>query len=120
MFAQISDREPEVGLGYGAEDLRRRPLGLGVFRTEQDSPTPYPILGVPYLETHGDTLAFIPYGGEIVNDSFSYRRDYLTSRLCGHVEPGAGLRKDIRSGHLRNTECVRCRAAPPSHPAPRL
>jgi hypothetical protein len=85
VLPQIPNREPEVGLGNRAEDFGRGALGFRVFGAEQDPAAPHPIVGPPHLEAHGDTLPFEPYGGKIVNDCFSYRRNCLPSRLCGHV-----------------------------------
>jgi hypothetical protein len=91
---QVAHRQPEVLLGEGAEDLRRGPLMLGVFQPEQDATAPSPILRMTEHEAYGDTLAFEPNGGEIVDDCFVKRRDCLTGRLSGHAIPGAGLGKD--------------------------
>jgi hypothetical protein len=87
MVAEIADGEPQVLLGKGAKDLRRGPLVLGVFETEQNATAPRPVLGMTQHETDGDTLAFKADGGEIVNDCFVERRDCLTGRLSGHAEP---------------------------------
>ena len=71
---------------------------LGLIGPEQDASTPCPVFGVPQGEPDEDTLSFEPYGGEIVNDSFVWSLNRLTCRLCGHVEPWAGLRQDDRGG----------------------
>jgi hypothetical protein len=81
VIAEVANGEPEVLLGKGAEDLRRRPLVLGVFETEQDATAPRPILRMTEHETDGDTLAFKADGGEIVDGCFVKRRDCLTGWL---------------------------------------
>lgn len=67
---------------------------LGVFQPEQYATAPGAILGMTEHEAYGDTLAFEPNGGEIVDDCFVKRRDCLTGRLSGHAIPGAGLKED--------------------------
>jgi len=99
VVAEVAHGEPEVLLGKGAEDLRRRPLVLGVFETEQNTAAPRAILGVTEQEADGDTLAFKADWGEIVDGCFMKRRNCLTGWLSGHAIPGAGLEKhytDIR------------------------
>ena len=70
VIPQIADREPQVLLGCGAEDLRGGALVLGLFGPEQDTPPPGPVFGMPQGEPDEDTLSFESNGGEIVNDSF--------------------------------------------------
>jgi hypothetical protein len=96
VVSKIPNGKPQILLRDGAEDLSGGALMLGLFRTKQDAPAPGAVLGVPEGEPNKDTLSFKPYGGEIVNDSFVWCLNRLTCRLCGHVEPWAGLGKDYR------------------------
>jgi len=94
MIPEVANGKPEVLLGERTEDLRRGPLVFGVFQPEQDATAPGPVLRMTEHEAYGDTLAFEPNGGEIVDDCFVKRLDCLTGRLSGHAIPGAGLGKD--------------------------
>ncbi len=105
VVSQIADGEPQVLLRRSAEDLRGGAFVLGFFRPEENAPPPGPVFGVPQGEPNEDTLSFEPYSGEIVNDCFVWRRNRLTCRLCGHVEPWAGLGKDYREERV--TQYVR-------------
>jgi hypothetical protein len=68
MVPQVPDRQPEVLLRDGAEDLGRGPLVFGVLGAEQDPAAPDTVLGASYREANDDTLSFKPYGGKIVDD----------------------------------------------------
>src|SRR5882672_1720861 len=103
MIPQVAHRLPQVGLRGGAEDLRRGALRLGVRRAEQHPPAPYPVLGPAYLEAYGDELSVESDRGEVVDDRFGRIRCIVACRLSGHADPRAGLCKDIRVAHLRNT-----------------
>lgn len=105
MIPEVANGEPEVLLGERTEDLRRGPLMFGVFQPEQDATAPGTVLCMPEHEAYGDTLAFEPNGGEIVNNCFVKRRDCLTGRLSGHAIPGAGLKEDYTK--LRLTQYCR-------------
>jgi hypothetical protein len=108
---QIADGKPQVLFGSRAEDLRGGPLVLGLFGPEQDAAPPGPVFGVPQGEPDEDTLSFESNGREIVNDCFVWCRNRLTCRLCGHVEPWAGLGKDYRGEGV--TQYVRGGQRPP-------
>jgi hypothetical protein len=75
VVSEVADREPQVLLGEGAEDLGRRTLELGLFQPEQDPAAPGTVLGVTQHETDGDTLTIKADRGKIVNDSFVRGRD---------------------------------------------
>src|SRR3989454_9851685 len=113
MITQVAHRLPQVRLRRGAEDLRRGALRLGVRRAEQHPPAPDPVLGPAYLETNGDELSVESDGGEVVDDRFGRIRCVVACRLSGHADPRAGLCKDIRVAHLRNTFPRRGRAPLP-------
>lgn len=100
VVSQVPNGEPQILLGGGAEDLGGGALMLGLFRPKQDAPAPRAVLGVSQGEPNEDTLSFKSYGGEIVNDCFVWCLNRLTCRLCGHVEPWAGLEKDYSAGPL--------------------
>jgi hypothetical protein len=105
MIPEVTNGKPEVLLGERTEDLRRGPLMFGVFQPEQDATAPSPVLRMTKHEAYGDTLAFEPNGGEIVDDCFVKRRDCLTGWLSGHAIPGAGLEKHYTD--LRLTQYCR-------------
>src|SRR5437762_2224857 len=104
MIPQVAHRLPQVRLRRGAEDLRGGALRLGVRRAEQDPPAPHSVLGPAYLEANGDELSVESNGGKVVDDRFGRIGCVVACRLSGHADPRAGLRKDIRTADLRNTE----------------
>src|SRR6267143_2531709 len=103
MITQVAHRLPQVRLRGGAEDLRGGALRLGVRRAEQHPPAPDRVLGAAYLEANGDELSVESDGREVVDDRFVRIGCVVACRLSGHADPRAGLCKDIRVAHLRNT-----------------
>ena len=84
---EVPDRLPEILLGGGAEDFRRRPFGFGVFRPEQNAAAPNAVLGAAQGESNGDFLSVEAQGGQVVDDRFPRMGDIVSCRLCGHAEP---------------------------------
>src|SRR5438309_10509431 len=103
MIPQVPHRLPQVRLRGGAEDLRCGALRFGIRCPEQHPPTPDPVLGPAYLEANGDELSVESDGGKVVDDRFVRIGCVVACRLSGHADPRAGLRKDIRTADLRNT-----------------
>src|SRR5256712_496336 len=103
VIPQVPHRLPQVRLLRGAEDLRGGALRLRVRRPEQHPPAPDPVLGAAYLEANGDELSVESDGGKVVDDRFGRIGCVVACRLSGHADPRAGLCKDIRVAHLRNT-----------------